>query len=134
MLNPFPDLLSYSLLAPLILRLVIGIIFIDLGLLKFRSEKERWLDSFEALQLRPADFFVYLYGFLQVAGGILLLIGLWTQVAALAFVIFTGIELYIEWSAREVLKRDIVFYLLIFAISLSLLFTGAGAYAFDIPL
>ena len=95
MLNPFPDLLSYSLLAPLILRLVIGIIFIDLGLLKFRSEKERWLASFEALQLRPADFFVYLYGFLQVAGGILLLIGLWTQVAALAFVIFTGIELYI---------------------------------------
>ena len=134
MLNPFPDLLSYSLLAPFILRLVVGLVFIDLGFLKFRSEKERWLASFETLHLRPADLFVYLYGFLQIAGGLLLLIGLWTQVAALAFAIFTGIELYIESSAREVLKRDIVFYLLVFTISLSLLFTGAGAYAFDIPL
>ena len=60
--------------------------------------------------------------------------GLWTQIAALAFVIFTTIELYIEWQAREILRRDIVFYLLIFAISLSLLLTGAGAYAIDIPL
>lgn len=134
MLNPFPDLLSYSLLAPLILRLVVGLIFIDLGVLKFRSEKERWLASFDALHLRPADLFVNLYGFLQVAGGILLVVGLWTQLAALAFVIFTGIELYIEMTAREVLKRDLVFYLLVFTISLSLLFTGAGAFAFDIPL
>ncbi len=134
MLNPFPDLLTYSLLAPLILRLVVGLIFIDLGVLKLKSEKGRWLASFEAMHLRPADLFVNLYAFLQIAGGILLIIGLWTQVAALMFVIFTGIELYIEMSAREVLKRDMVFYLLLFIISLSLLFTGAGAFAFDIPL
>lgn len=124
----------YSFLAPFILRLVIGIIFIDLGLLKFRSEKERWLASFETLGLRPADLFLPLYALLQVAGGALLLVGLWTQAAALAFVIFTGIELYVEWTAREILKRDIVFYVLIFAISLSLLLSGAGAYAIDIPL
>lgn len=134
MLNPFPELLNYALLAPFILRVVVGLIFIDLGMLKFRSEKERWMATFETLHLRPADFFVPLYGFLQVAGGFLFIIGLWTQVAALAFVIFTGIELYIEWTAREVLKRDLVFYLLLFVISLSLLLTGAGAYAFDIPL
>lgn len=134
MLNPFPDLLTYSLLAPLILRVVLGFIFIDLGLLKLKGEKERWRATFEALYLRPADFFVPLYALLQIAGGILLIIGLWTQVAALMFVIFTGAELYIEWSAKEILKRDLVFYLLIFIISLSLLFTGAGAFAFDIPL
>lgn len=134
MLNPFPDLLTYSMLAPLILRLIVGLIFIDLGILKFKSEKERWMASFNTLNIRPADLFVYLYGALQIAGGVLLLLGLWTQVAALAFVIFTGIELYIEMTAREVLKRDLVFYLLIFTISLSLLLTGAGAYAIDIPL
>ena len=134
MLNPFPELLNYSLLAPFILRVVIGIIFLDLGALKFKSEKQRWIASFETLGLRPATFFVPLYGLLQVVGGLMLLAGLWTQVAALAFVIFTGAELYIEWSAREVLKRDMVFYLLIFVVSLSLLITGAGAYAFDIPL
>lgn len=134
MLNPFPELLTYSLLGPFVLRVVIGFIFIDLGVLKFKSEKERWLASFEALNLRPADLLLPLYALLQIAGGVLLVIGLWTQVAALAFVVFSGIELYIEWQAREVLKRDIVFYILIFVISLSLLLTGAGAYAIDIPL
>ena len=134
MLNPFPDLLAYSILAPLFLRLVLGLIFIDLGFLKFRSEKQRWITSFEALYLRPADLFVAVYGIIQIAGGLLLLIGLWTQMAALAFAILTGIELGIELSMREVLKRDITFYLLLFVISISLLLTGAGAYAFDIPL
>lgn len=108
--------------------------FVNLGFLKFQSEKRKWLVSFEALGLHPTDLFVPLYASLQLIGGLLLLIGLWTQAAALVFVIFTGIELYVEWQTREILKRDIVFYLLIFVISLSLLLTGAGAYAIDIPL
>ncbi|MDP2642106.1 MAG: DoxX family membrane protein [bacterium] len=134
MLNPFPDLLMYSLLGPLLLRVLLGLIFLDLGILKFRAEKERWVASFETLGLRPADLFVPLYALLQIIGGLLLLVGLWTQVAALAFVIFSGIELYVEWQARDILKRDVVFYVIIFTISLSLLLTGAGAYALDIPL
>lgn len=134
MLNIFPNFLNYALLAPFILRVVLGLIFVDLGALKFRSEKSRWMTSFDTLGLRPASLFVPLYALLQVIGGILLIIGLWTQVAALIFVIFTGIELYIEWSAREVLKRDMVFYFLLFVISVSILLTGAGAYALDMPL
>lgn len=122
------------MLAPVILRLVLGLIFIDLGILKFRSEKPRWISSFDTLGVRPADLFVPAYALLQIIGGLLLLVGFWTQGVALAFVIFTGIELYIEWEAGDILKRDLVFYLLIFAISLSLLLTGAGAYAVDIPL
>ncbi len=134
MLNTFPELLSFAFFAPLILRFVLGLIFVDLGLLKFRGEKERWIASCEALGIRPADFFVPLYGFLQVAGGLMLIAGFYTQLAALMFTIFTGAELYIEWKAGEVLKRDMVFYLLLFVISLSLLLTGAGAFAFDLPL
>ena len=134
MLNPFPEFLNYALLAPLILRLVVGLIFLDLGLLKFKSEKERWLASFDTLGLRPADLFVPLYGLLQVLGGLMFIAGFYTQVAALFFVLSTGAELYVEWRAREVLKRDMVFYLLLFVISLSLLLTGAGAFAIDLPL
>lgn len=134
MLNPFPELLAYSFLAPFLLRLTVGLIFIDLGVLKLKGEKERWVASFDTLGLRPADLFVTLYALLQIVGGFLLLMGLWTQIAALMFVIFTGTELYTEWKAREILKRDIVFYILLFIISFSLLLTGAGAYAVDIPL
>lgn len=134
MLNPFPELLNYALLAPLLLRVVVGLIFLDLGILKFRSEKERWVASFDTLGLRPADLMVAFYGGLQVIGGIMFILGLWTQIAALFFVLSTGAELYIEWKAREVLKRDLVFYLLVFVISFSLLLTGAGAFAIDLPL
>ncbi len=134
MLNAFPNLLNYALLAPLFLRLVLGLIFIDLGALKFKSEKQRWLTSFETLGIRPADLILAFYALLQILGGIMLVVGIWTQVAALAFVLFSGIELYVEWSAREILKRDITFYILVFVISLSLLLTGAGAYAIDLPL
>lgn len=134
MLNPFPDLLNYALLAPFLLRVVLGLVFIDLGVLKFRGEKRRWITTFEALRLRPARTFVPLYGALQVAGGVLLLIGLWTQVAALVFALFTFSELYVEWTEGDVLKRDLSFYLFLFVISVSLLLTGAGAFAFDIPL
>src|SRR3989344_562653 len=131
MLNLFPELLMYSFFGPFILRVIIGLIFIDLGFLKLREEKGRWLASFETLGLYPADFFVPLYAMLQIVGGLLLLVGLWTQAAALAFVIFSGIELYVEWQARDILQRDMVFYLLIFTISLALLLTCAGAYAVD---
>lgn len=134
MLSIFPSLLNYALLAPFILRVVLGLIFLDLGVLKFRSERKRWISSFEALGLRPADLFVPLYGLIQIIGGLLLLIGLWTQAAALAFVITTLIELYVEWSAKDILKRDLVFYFLLFVISVSILLTGAGAYALDMPL
>lgn len=134
MLNPFPELLMYSFFGPLILRVVLSLIFIDLGFLKFRGEKERWLASFGTLGLHPADLFVPLYAGLQIMGGLLLLFGLWTQVATLVFIVSTGSELYVEWQAHDILKRDMVFYLLVFVISLSLLLTGAGAYAIDIPL
>lgn len=134
MLNPFPEFLALSFFAPFILRVILGLVFVDLGFLKFRGEKESWLASFEALGIRPADFLLPIYATLQIVGGLLLIVGLWTQVAALVFVIFTGIELYVEWREGSILKRDIVFYILIFAISISLLLTGAGAYAIDIPL
>ncbi|MBX4189585.1 DoxX family protein [Candidatus Parcubacteria bacterium] len=134
MLNTFPSLLTYSLLAPFVLRVILGLIFLDLGILKLGKEKSRWVTSLEALHLRPAETLATLLGAIEIVGGIMLLVGIYTQVAALAFVILTGIELYLEWKDAVFIKRNLVFYLLLLAIALSLLLTGAGAYSFDIPL
>ena len=134
MLNPFPELLTFSLMAPFILRVVIGLIFLDLGVLKFKGEKARWTELFRAFNLKPSEFWVRVYGVIQIIGGVMLILGLWTQVAALAFVISVGIEMALEWREEALLKRNIVFYILLFAISLSLLLTGAGAFAIDLPL
>jgi uncharacterized membrane protein YphA (DoxX/SURF4 family) len=134
MLNPFPELLSFSLLGPLVLRLVLGLIFVDLGVLKFKAERSRWISSFKALHLNPAEIFVSGFGLIEVVGGFLLIIGAWTQIVALVFIVLVGLELYVEYRDASILKRDFTFYLLVLAIAISLLLSGAGAYAFDIPL
>ncbi len=134
MLAVFPELLNYQLLAPLILRLVLGFILINLGYAKFKLERERWEIAFEALRLKPKEVFVSAFALVEILGGIALIVGFYTQVAALIFALLTFIELYMEQKEEVLLKRDAVFYLLLFAIALSLLFTGAGFFAFDLPL
>lgn len=134
MLNTFPSLLTYSWYAPLILRVVLGLIVLDLGVLKFRGERADWITTFAAYRIKPAHFWVSIYGLLEVVAGIFLIFGFLTQISALAVVLLSAIELYTEYTEGAVLKRDIVFYLLILAIALSLLLTGAGAFARDLPL
>ena len=134
MLNPFPDLLTYSLLAPLILRLVAGLIFIDLGLIIFKGEKTRWLASFKALRIPKEELAVKIFGAVQIIAGVMFVLGLYTQIAALILALITFAETYIEYKEPVILKRNFVFYILLLTISLSLLFSGAGAFAIDLPL
>lgn len=134
MLNTFPGLLTFSLLAPLILRVVLGLVFINLGYIELTSEKKRWVAFFETVRLKPAKMFVIIMGLVEIIGGISLIAGFSTQIAALTFSIVTFGEFYVEYREETLLKRDIIFYLLIFTISLSLLFSGAGIFAVDLPL
>jgi uncharacterized membrane protein YphA (DoxX/SURF4 family) len=134
MLNPFPELLTYSLLAPFVLRITIGFLLVNLGFLKLKKEKSRWEALFETFQIKQKVVATKILGGIEVVGGLALIAGFYTQIAALAFVILGGIEVYIEFKEETLLKRDIVFYLLMFVIALSLLFSGAGFFAFDLPL
>lgn len=134
MLNPFPELLTYSLLAPFILRLVAGVTFIDLGFFVLKSEKIRWLNSFKALRIPRAEMAVKIFGYLEIITGAMLVMGLYTQIAALILTIITFFEAYIEYKEPVILKRNLIFYILLLTICLSLLFSGAGAFAMDLPL
>ncbi|HRH25825.1 MAG TPA: hypothetical protein PLD99_02705 [Parcubacteria group bacterium] len=117
MLNPFPDLLIYSMLAPFILRIVLGLVYLDLGTLNWKKSGN-----------------MKILGLVEIIGAAMLFFGIYTQYAAMLFILIGGISFYIEYKDASVLKRDIVFYLLVLAISISLLLTGAGAYAKDLPL
>lgn len=132
--NIFPDLFTYSLYAPLVLRLVLGFIFLNLGYLKLGKERHGWIGSLNVLGLKPAGFFVGFLGIVEVFGGLLLLAGAYTQLAALVLAVFSVSELLIEYKEESILKRDFVFYLLLTAICISLVLTGAGLYAIDIPI
>ena len=134
MLNPFPVFLSYSLIAPFILRVVAGLIFVDLGLVLFKGERQRWLNSFTALRIPSPNFALKILGAIEIIGGIMFILGFYTQVAAIILSLLTFSEAYIEYKDPSVLKRSLVFYTLLLAITLSLILSGAGSFAFDIPL
>ncbi len=127
MLNLFPDLLTYELLSPLLLRVALGFVFINLGYLELTKEEKRWERTFETLKLKPGRLWSKAFGLLEMAGGVLLIIGLYTQGAALFFAFTSLAEAYIERRTPAVLKRNLVFYIFLFIISISLLLTGAGS-------
>lgn len=134
MLNPFPDLLIYSLLGPFILRVVAGLIFVNLGLLAFKGEKERWKVSLSTLRIPNPALSVKILGALEIAAGLMLVLGFYTQISSLILALLTFSEAYIEYKDPAILKRNFVFYTMLLAIVVSLLLTGAGAFAIDIPL
>ena len=134
MLSIFPELLTYNLLAPFILRVIVGIIFLELGYLKLGKEKPAWNMLFETIHLKPTHLFVTLLAAIEIVAGAFLISGYLTQLAALVMAIILFAEAYVELKDGALLKRDIVFYVLLLVICVSLLFTGAGAFAFDLPL
>ena len=132
--NLFPELFSLSLIAPLLLRIALSFIFINLGYLKLTKEKAGWISSLNILNLKPAGFLVILLGSVEIIGGLLLLAGAYTQLIALILGVICLSEMFVEYEEESILKRDIVFYLLLAVICVSLLLTGAGLYAVDVPL
>jgi uncharacterized membrane protein YphA (DoxX/SURF4 family) len=133
-LNTFPELLTYSSLSSFILRIVIGFIIINLGLLKLGKEKEDWQKLFEIINFHPSKYFVKGLAFIEMVGGLMLLAGIYTQIVAIIFAITFFCEMILEYRDESLEDRSLPFYILIFAICLSLIFSGAGVFAIDLPL
>jgi uncharacterized membrane protein YphA (DoxX/SURF4 family) len=130
----FPELFTYSFLVPLILRLTLGLIFINLGYLKLAKEKNGWLMLLRFLKIPQAKFWLSIFGILEILGGIMLVVGLYVQGVALFFTIIGLISFAVESREESLLRRDFVFYFLTLAITVCLLVSGAGMMAFDMPL
>lgn len=124
MLNTFPTLLVYWLAAPLLLRVVLGVLCIYFGV-RFLREKHIWLPKLphnKPLHQAVASF--------QILVGLALVFGFYTQIAALIALSGAFVALFLKEGSFE--KR--AFLLLFFAVSLSLLVLGPGFLAFDLPI
>ena len=126
MLNIFPSLLSLSFFSPLVLRIVLGVVMI-------------WF-SFEIAQKAKGAgkstspfVFIYIPVFSSLFIGLLMIAGSWTQIVALFSIFYNVVALINEAMKNGRIDRMIINVLLI-AISISIITTGAGAFAFDLPL
>ena len=130
MLNIFP----IQFLAPLayfLLRLCVGVIFLYVGTQHIKHKNHKTL-TLKTNARGPVVF--VLIGILEISTGILFMLGAYTQIAALM-----GLSV----SLLHILKQHFVsytnypprmFFTLLFVASLSLFITGAGVFAFDLPL
>ncbi len=118
MLSLFPSLLSYGLVAPFLLRIVLAIVVLH----------------FAYVHIQKKSRIPVIFGTIQAISGFLLLIGLFTQVAALILVIIFGLLMVKQIINKAFLSDGVNYYLLLFIIALSLIVSGPGAFAFDYPL
>jgi putative oxidoreductase len=112
------------------LRVGLGVVLVIHGYAKLfgTGGVEGFSGMLENLRFPAPLFFAYVVSLLEFVGGIMLIIGLWTKVvASLVLVQFLVILLYVKKLAFPQSDSD----LLIFAMALSLVLTGAGMYSVD---
>ncbi len=134
MLNTFPSLLTFGLIAPFIIRVVLALIFIHAGYLKIFKRRELAVSLFENLKFPAPAVFVWVISLVEILAGLSLLAGFGTQIAAIfIFVISLG-GLVLKLRMDDLLKQSVEFYIFAMVMSLSLVFSGAGFFAVDLPL
>ena len=132
MLNTFPSLLTYSFFAPTILRIAAAAIFLYMA---YTVYKHRTQASRLSLPLVGAQPWVTSFTILTYSGiGVLLFVGYYTQIAAILGAIAAWKEIF--WGKRLgiLFPFSRIEAVLLMAVCISLLFTGAGALAFDLRL
>ncbi len=122
MLSLLPDLLNFSALAPFFLRLALGGTFLNYGLRELFKAKS------------PTTSWTRIIGLWESLIGLLLIIGLFTQIAAL----LAGLELlgYLFLRFKDKAKMPIPadYLMVMIALAISLILLGPGLIAFDLPL
>ena len=122
MLSFFPGLLSYGQVGPFIIRLTAGI-----TLAYFGYQKTIGKGSSSGSNSK-------LYGYVETIVAIFMIIGLFTQLAAIINALILAIKIAHKIKDKAFLTNGINYYLLLFVMVISLIFTGAGYLAFDLPL
>lgn len=113
--------------APVVLRIVAGIIFVYAGWMKF-GDMEKVVEGFGSMGIPAATFFAYLVTIIEFFGGIALIAGLWTRVAAkflgIIMIVATIVMLGNGFAAAQL-------PLTLFAVCLTLFAMGGGRYSMD---
>jgi uncharacterized membrane protein YphA (DoxX/SURF4 family) len=134
----------------IIIRLMVGAVFLSEGIQKFLFPAARGIGRFEKMGFPNPEFFAHFVGVFEILCGLLLLVGLLTRAAALAMLINMTVAIIVTkipiafgdsfgpfvirelktygfWSMAHEIRTDFAMWLG----SLFLLIKGAGAFSFD---
>ena len=118
-LSIFPDLLTFGIFAPFVLRVTVGLFILSLGWGRCHKS-HAWTTIFYAV------------------AGVLVTVGLYTQVATIVAIVILKLDFYVDfWKDRRAVpfeKNKYFLYGMAIIVLLSLLVTGPGIFAFDLPL
>ncbi|MDB5238780.1 MAG: hypothetical protein JWO00_115 [Candidatus Parcubacteria bacterium] len=122
MLSLFPSLLTYRQAGPFIIRVLLGITLAYFGYLKVMKRGT----SSGSNSVR--------YGILEIFISVFLVIGLYTQLAAMLNALILLIKLVFKAKEKALFSDGINYYVLLLVMAISLIFTGAGMFAFDLAI
>lgn len=129
MLNVFPALLTFRFLAPTIIRVVLGGLVVYLGLQKLVANKTIATEPAEKSTLGVLSFVATI----EILSGLALIAGAYTQIAAIIVSVLTIIFSILKLRGKNPTGFPIPINTLILAAAISLVFSGAGLFAFDLP-
>ena len=135
MLSVFPDFLTFALFAPLLVRLGLGIAFITLGARAFSTDRGALVTAYKQMPFLfgPIPVWVSVVAVIEVLAGLSVLLGLYTQIGAIVLAAFSFKSIIWKSLGRHIGTESILFYFVTLLASLSLILSGAGLLAFDLP-
>lgn len=126
----YPLLSLFSDWSLLVLRLVLGLVFLIHGWPKIKSPKTT-ANNFSMMGFRPGYIWGPLVAVVEFFGGAALILGFYVQVAALFFVgEFLVINVW-KIAKRQPFVGGFEFDLLILAVAITLLTLGGGMFSLD---
>lgn len=88
----------------------------------------------EDFKIKPGKLWLWVIIVVEILGGALLIVGLYTQVAALALSILLTLAIIAVRKNKRVFDLSLDFLSMLLLITLSLMFLGPGFYSIDLPL
>ena len=134
MLNTFPDLLTYSFFAPTLLRVAVALVFAYLAWHHWSARRACTGEIASFVSSSVAGGLCMVYALIEALVALGLIVGVYTQVAALVGAVITLKILVLKRSFHQTAPLSRTAYALVCVICISLLITGAGALALDLPL
>lgn len=118
-LSLLPQLLTFGLLSPLLLRLCVGFLILRFGWERYHK-KYKW------------------NSILYLITGVFLVVGLYTQAVAIVGIALLKFDYYVDFyrnrKTTPIPNEHKILTVVLIVILISLLFTGPGFVAFDLPL